>query len=189
MIAELTAAYANTSGSSSPPSGSQSQRRSTSCSSSLHMPSLMFLLWQPQKLVSQPPLFLPLYNNPCPSKLSLQSYALPAGGALFLALSVLGCLYWGGDSQTGWILPDALECGQAARSHGFTQQLVLPGCTLKAGTGVELLLPTLQRRVLACTENSALLSTWHCCWNDSCTIVWESIIKKCCGWSFLFNLQ
>lgn len=45
----------------------------------------MFLLWQTQKLVCQPP--PPFCNNPCLSKLSLQSYSLPAGRVLFLALS------------------------------------------------------------------------------------------------------
>ena len=38
-----------------------------------------------------------------------------------------------------------LECGQAAGSRCFVQQLVLPGCMLEADAGVELLVPTLQK--------------------------------------------
>lgn len=79
------------------------------------------VLWPPEKLVSQPP--LPFCSNPCLSKLSLQSYSLPAGRVLFLALSALRCLHWGGGSQTGWVLPDVLLRSQAARSRGSVQQL------------------------------------------------------------------
>lgn len=132
---------------------------------------------------------LPSCKNSYPSKLGLQSYALPASAAPFLALSGLGCLSWagGGGSETGWLPPDVLECGQAAGGLCFV--LVLPGCTLEADAGVELLVPLLQRRVFACTDCGALFSTWHCSWNDFCAIVWESVIKKCCGWRSLFTVQ
>lgn len=191
VFAKLAAVHASTGDGSFPPSGSQSQRRSASISSSLHIPSLMFLLWHPTSWCPNHLFSLPSYNNSYPNKLSLQSYSLPAGGTTFLALSGLGCLYWArdGDPEIGWVLPDVMQCGQAAGSHCFVQQLVLPGCMREADASVELLVPMLQVRVFACTETGALFSTWHCCWNDFCTIIWESMIKKCCGWSSLFTVQ
>lgn len=113
VFANLAAVCAGAAGSSPLPSARQSQRTSPSISSSLYIPSLMFLLWHPHELMSQPLPFSTSYNS-YPNKSGLPACSQPASRAPLLLLHGLGCLCWtrGGDTEIGRVPPGGLEWGQ-----------------------------------------------------------------------------
>lgn len=138
----------------------------TSCSSSLHMPGSCFFYGRPRNLCAS-------HLHPSATILASVNWVCSPISCLLAEFSSWPCLHVLSWRLPKWLCPPCCAAVWSGRQEPWlcAGLLVLPGCTLEADTAVELLVPTLQGRGLVCMDSSALLSTWHCCWNDSCTIV------------------